>query len=604
MFKKSLHLLLSLFFVVYSLQSTLIIVIASWNIDVTSVKINWNSSSSYSLYPWDNFSLSIFWKNNTWVDIKNASIKFWFKNQDSNYINNYFFYDWLSLKWVINFVSTINSIPSLAYDSNNWFSYEITNTNTPILGIDKTIFLDKLTPSTFTWLSISQDIKTYQNTINYNFTWKSNIDDSDIIWNIESKTIYVNVKPHITSYYFEKSDNSQTTNTVQWSDSESINLVLNVKDYNWCWNISWWTIKADLSKLWLSSSENLTYQSCQWDWKTAVFKKEWITTNSSLWTYTFNYTDFSAIDIDWNQNDSNDSNTDFDLEDEKNSLELTVVLADAPNLSLLSLNNQKIWGPDKLDYTLSFSWNQNWSWKISLWSDWNCDLGTVLYDWFDYTDSNNQIDKTINLSSLQEWNNSIYACIKNTWWSIWSINFNLTKDTISPITSFLTISPANVITNDSSIKFSCNENWEYRVEIWWNWTPWNWNLVLDWTPSLSSSEYNIPILNNLLSLWNNIVYGYCKDEATNISYNTWSVTKTPPTPSMAWTNILFSDEDFDNDWLNWKDITTSWTLTQDIIDATNFESYRVYLLPSNIDFNSSSQTHLKLISSKNTLSWT
>lgn len=555
-----------------------------WDIPVTSFTISvnsWNAISwDVSVNPGDVTKILISWQNNIW-DINNLALEFsfsnteWFVYDNPNQTSSYIW--WSPVNQNIS-QSTFNppflNIAPISSTSSNWDVLDLYYTNLR--------FLDTA--------------KDYTTSISARFLadW--------YVWNNLSRNIYVNVKPHIIDYYFEKSDGSQTTSQVQWSDAESINLVLKVKDYNWCNNISSWNVTANLSQLWLSSSESLSYISCEADWKTWVFKKTWITTNVWLWDKTFTSSNFVAVDSDGNTNDSGDVR--FWSEDKKTNLNLSVVAASAPQLSILSLDNQKIWWAEKLSYTLSFSWNQLWEYKISLWSDWNCDGWTTLKDWTNYETANSQINEIINSSSLVEWNNSIYGCIKNSWWNIWSININLIKDTVSPTTSNVIISPWSVILNDPSIKFSCNENWQYRVEVWWSWTPLSGTLVKDWTQTTANTEYSTAIWNLLLSLWANTIYAYCRDDATNFSFKTWSVTKVPPTPSMVWTNIVFSDNDVDYNWLDWRDITTSWTLTQEIIDATNFESYRIYILPSNVSFNSTNQNHINILANKNTTSWT
>lgn len=556
-------------------------VYASFNIVVDTFAINGSNNLEYKFNPNDTLNLYVLWENKGW-SINNVELEYIFSDTSFIYnnpwqISSYLNWDVLNQNISTNIFSPPNlNIAPVILNSTSWDYLELYPLN----------------------LKINQDIPTSYFTI-----WTRFLGDGwSFVWTTNTKYIYVNVKPHITDYYFEKSDGSQTTSQVQWSEAESINLVLKVKDYNGCNNISAWTVTADLSQLWLSTSENLTYQSCEWDLKTWVFKKTWITTNVSLWDKTFNSSHFVATDADGNVNDANDSR--FWSEDKKTNLNLSVVAASAPQVSFLSLNNEKIGWPEKLSYTLSFSWNQVWEYKLALWSDGNCLGGTTLKDWTNYETANTLINEIIDSSSLQEWNNTIYACIKNSGENIWSINLNLVKDTILPVTSNIIISPWTVILNDSSLKYSCNENWHYRVELWWNWIPWNGTLLKDWTQSLANTEYNTTILNWLLSLWINPIYAYCRDEATNLSFKTWSVIKAPPTPSMLGTNITFSDNDNDYEWIDWRDITTNWTLTQEIIDATNFESYRIYILPSNVAFNSINQNNISIISNKNTTSWT
>jgi len=120
-------------------------------------------------------------------------------------------------------------------------------------------------------------------------------------------SVYTNVKPHITDYYFEKSDASATTNQIQGSQAEAINLVLKVKDYNGCANIDSASMKADLSQLGLDAAEPLVYASCETDGKTAIFKKTGITTLSPLGDKTFSSSSFVVVDEDGNQADVNDA---------------------------------------------------------------------------------------------------------------------------------------------------------------------------------------------------------------------------------------------------------------------------------------------------------
>ncbi|MBW7954500.1 hypothetical protein H3C61_01675 [Candidatus Gracilibacteria bacterium] len=598
MFKKVFNIIVFVLFVFYSISNTTVIIFASSSLDITDIKINGNANySNYSLNPGEEFGLSIFGKNNTGIDIKNLFVNFDFKSIDQTNINNYFSYNGTDLRGVINYGTTINPIPSSAYDINNGFSSEITNGSIPLVLNTKTMFLDRVSNSN-SGIKISNDIKTYENIINYNFSGKSNIDDSGVIGPINSKTIYVNVNPHITDYYFEKQDGSATTNQIQGSEAESINLVLKVKDYNGCLNISSGEVKADLSNLGLSSNETLSYISCEGDQKTAVFKKNGIKTNASLGEKIFDYTYFIATDIDGNQNNPNDPNTDFDLEDKTSTLNLTVVPASAPQVSFLSLNNDKIGGSERLSYNLSFSGSQAGDYKISINGGGNCDTGTVLKDWSSYSGANSLINETINSSSLAEGNNLIYACIKNSGGNIGSINFNLIKDTTPPTTSFLIISPANVLLNDSSVKFSCNENSIYEVRL--GGTGNYDGTFIGSGVALANTEYTTSISNNLLSIGNNTIYGYCKDDATNTSFNTGSINKVRPTVSMS--NITsFLDNDIDNEGLDGRDLSVSWEALNDTFDT--FESYRIYLLPSNISF-TGGLSYVGLLSNKNTTSWT
>jgi hypothetical protein len=78
---------------------------------------------------------------------------------------------------------------------------------------------------------------------------------------------------------------------------------------------------------------------------------------------------------------------------------------------------------------------------------------------------------TILASNLSEGSNTIYFCVKNSGGNIGSINVAITKDSVAPsFIVFPSISPFNVITNDSGTSIRCNENGTYHLEIGGNGT--------------------------------------------------------------------------------------------------------------------------------------
>lgn len=93
-------------------------------------------------------------------------------------------------------------------------------------------------------LKFPGDWSVYENILSNYFTASGGV-TSDT----KTTTIWVNVRPHITDYYFEKSDGSSTTNQIQGSNSEPVNLVLKVKDYNGCDNIAGGAVTANFSLL-------------------------------------------------------------------------------------------------------------------------------------------------------------------------------------------------------------------------------------------------------------------------------------------------------------------------------------------------------------------
>ena len=118
------------------------------------------------------------------------------------------------------------------------------------------------------------------------------------------------------------------------------------------------TVTADLSAIGLTSSESLSYSSCDADGKTTVFKKTGITTLAALGDKTFAYMAFSAQEENGNQTDPNDANTAFDDEDKKTNLVLTVIAAAAPNVSITSTSQTVIGGPGKPSTLVEFSGTQ------------------------------------------------------------------------------------------------------------------------------------------------------------------------------------------------------------------------------------------------------
>ena len=208
----------------------------------------------YSFNPWASFSIDYKTTNNSWEDIKEVFWKMNFSN------NSWFTYNWVDQRTRINSTAIINPIPSSAFNSTTWFSYEITDPSNLTIA-NWTLFDITRSSNNYNAFTISQNITTYENTLTAWIESKKVSDSSSIIWTTSNKTFYINVKPHITDYYFTKSDWTTTTSTIQWSNNENITLKVKVKDYNWCTNIDNWTVTANLSLLWLSTSETLVYDS-------------------------------------------------------------------------------------------------------------------------------------------------------------------------------------------------------------------------------------------------------------------------------------------------------------------------------------------------------
>ncbi len=545
------------------------------DLDISTFQINGSSSSDFYFNPDDTFTITAYSTNNIWEDIQNARVKVEFNN---NWVFNY---SWTDQRAQVQWVDTFNPIPAWDYSSSTWLDTPISNTNVTSWQF---LMLKKISNAQSAF-EISDTITSYTNTVNVSFNAEKVSDSSSVPWSSSSKNIYVNVKPHIIDKYFEKS--SVTTTTIKWNWAESVDLFVKVKDYNWCTNIDNNNVTADLSLLGLSSTEPLIYNSCEGDGKTAIFKKSWITTLAWLWTKVFNHSDFSFSDEDGNSIDTSDSN--FVESWETDSLSITVESPWAPDITDLGIVDDYIWGPWETSTTLSFSANQSGDSKVVLDNCTETDINkifedTTVYSWS--TVKNILIDS----SKLIEWNNNIFACVDNGLWDIGSYNFNITKDTTNPIINLLSYT-ANITTQNVSLDYTCNEDWEYKIEVSnGSWT----TVVVDYTNTIADTEVNTSIPHTNLELWTNTITVYCRDNANNEVSTSGSVNKVPPTPTMAWEVTWFIDNDIDNNWLNWIDIKIDWNSSIGSSFAY-FESWRIYLLPSSTTLNTSTHNYISLI---------
>ena len=335
------------------------------------------------------------------------------------------------------------------------------------------------------------------------------------------------------------------------------------------------------------------------DWKTAIYNKNWISTLEALWDKTFLYTYFSATDEDWNTTSPTDSNTNFDDEDKKTNLIISVIPAEAPNLTDLWFSDNYIGGTWETTSIISFTWSQDWTSKVALDSCEQTDTNKIFQDWTTYITPNIQ-DVVIDSSKLSEWSNSIFVCIKNDWLNTWSFNAAIIKDTVAPTVNNVTYVPSSVILNNSAITFQCNEDWFYKID---RLTPTGLN-INDYTAILANTNTTVSINNANLEIWTNNFKITCKDNASNTSeYTNITIIKQEPTPSMSGEVTLFEDSDIDLNWLDWRDINLTWNTTI----WTNFawfESWRIYLLPSNVTLDTATHNYIKLITSSTTWNFT
>lgn len=549
----------------------------SFDMQNFSIKVNWWTAQSGDINanPWDTLSIAIWWENN-WDSATNVLAQF----------------DFSATEFVYTGVGTV--------DSYKWWTLENQNIDTNNFNppTDNTVPITSSSVNGdvldlyYTQLLLNSNVSTYNFTIWAKFTADSYAWSNQIVRNI-----YVNVKPHITDWYFEKS--WLTTSSIKNNWTESIDLIVKVKDYNWCSNIDWWTVTADLFDLWMQTNESLIYQSCDSPTNTATYKKSWITTLVATWSISFWPSKFTATDENSNQDDYTD--TKFNSIDKTDSISLAVQPWWASDVTLVSLSDNYIWWSSQTSATLTFSWSQDWDYKVVLNWDTSCSSGTVITNWSSYTSQNSQ-GVSISSAVLNAWSNTIYVCIRNINSEIWSINTNITNDTTSPTLSNFLISPANVTSNNSSLSFDCSENWTYKVCLD-QWTTTCQTTIQDWASATANNTITTSVTNALLSLWANTIHSWCQDNAWNQSSQTWSIAKQQATPSMTWWITSFSDSDIDYNWLDGRDISVSW-LNTTWVDFSWFESWRIYILPSNVDLDSSTHIVSKTITSSSTSSWT
>lgn len=371
-FRKSLSTVVAILLI---LQHFTFLTFAAGDFAIINLNMRGNAVSTYAGNPGTTFSLGAGSSNNLAEPIQSVFLSIDFGN------NAGFSYQGVDQRARINSVAITNPIPSSAWSSATGFNAEITSAGTPQIGAGVSFDMIRATASNHAGFLIASDIATYENTLTFRYGGQKVSDSSAVVGDTKTATIYANVKPHITDFYFEKADGSTTTNQVQGDQAESINLVVKVKDYNGCTNMDGGTVTADLTPIGLNFNESLLYSSCDVDGKTTIFKKSGISTLASMGDKTFLYTAFSAQDENSNLIDPTDGNTAFDDEDRKTSTTLTVIAAAAPNVSMISTSETIVGGPSKLSTTLSFSGSQGGEVKVALGSDGSCAGGTALRDW-------------------------------------------------------------------------------------------------------------------------------------------------------------------------------------------------------------------------------
>lgn len=552
MFKKASNILIkTIIGLALSLSPFLYLNAVSPFISSSGLSINNDSSSSIYLKPWDTLSALFFWNNSYGEDLNNLWMKLSFWN------NAWFSYSWDDL---FLFVENLNTISKWQYSTSTWIDFSTTET----IANWWSVWIN----SNWNSFSINSDISTYENNLTLSFYWNRASDWSLISWDDFSKTIFVDVKPHIVDKYLEKSWAKVTS--VKWNWQETFDLIVEVEDLNSCSNVDWWSVTADLSDFWLWV-ETLNFDSCK-STNIAKFKKTGITTNQTLWSKNIAYTNFSATDEDWNSHNPEDTN--FVRWTEKNSLDYSVIAPWAPWIYWVTTPEWTIvWKATWKNVDINFNVDQNSSIKIALESCSQADSNKIFYENASFV-ANSWWVATIEANKLNAWDNTIYICADNWLWEVWNSTLTITEDSIAPLVNIISNS-VSVIENDVDINFSCSENWNYYVETFNS----NWTVrVIDSTAIVWWENTNIKVSNSSLVIWWNDIFVFCEDSVWNKSSEKRNVEKIEPTPSMLTSNLTVVDNDIDYEWVSWRDFSISWDTTI----WENFDwffSYNIYVLP-------------------------
>lgn len=346
---------------------------------------------------------------------------------------------------------------------------------------------------------------------------------------------------------------------------------------------------ANLASLGLSSTTALTYDSCDADGKTGIFKKVGITTLATTTDKTFTYASFAATDEDTNTTDPTDPNTTFDDEDKKTDVILTVATPNAPVVTISSTTPSTVSAQNS---TVSFSASGTGTYKVVINGDGACAAGAVVTDWTSYDTAGATINSTILASGLSAGGNTIYACVKNNVGDIGSANTVITKDATAPTVSNVTVSPANVVSNDSATSFQCSENGTYKVVM----NAFN----TGYLTATGATTISVTLPNANISVGSNTVTIYCQDAAGNEANTTTNVSKVALPPNMTASGLTLTDNDTAWDGVDGRDLKVTW---DSAIGSTysGFESYRIYILPQNTAFTG---TYVGLESNSGATTWT
>lgn len=547
------------------------------------------------------FILNVFIINLIWINYIYAS---WYTFSNlliTNDISNKSFKPWDNINFLLrarnlNTVSAVN--PHLFFNPWDWLSFKSSSWFTQYI-ITKTdrILTGYAPPISYTWVlqwvSVSKNYFYWSNflyNINSNYSkktisyswwfWADNFLNS-IAPNLS--VFHVNVVPHIQSISLSKGSIFNN-----WVDSTD--LTVKVLDYNWCSNLNWWSsyVRADLSSIWMLN-ETLTYDSCESDWYTAIFKKTWIksTWNLTPWSYTFWVT---VSDNDWNLGWSDSF---YSSDDKVNQWSIIVNSTSSPEITFLTPSVDTLYGPNNPTINLSWQSSQSWSYVINFWLSPTCSSWLNIWSW--NVSAWWTINSTFNYNDawIVSWDNKIIVCVTNEEPTQWSNSLNIKIDKTSPVVSYLNYT-TSVWTWSANIWFKVDENSTYKIFINWVYSWINWTAIA-WENTSNS------ISNDLLTInpWNNEVYIQATDNIWNIwNSQTFQIYKdfTPPPPVS--TVNMFDCDFIGNSWTycekNWnpkswitgRDFYISWVPPSEFLW---FISYRLYVLKSGIPLDLNTQ---------------
>lgn len=192
LFKKTLSCALILFII----TGQSVVVSAAGSLSINPAILN-GFSGNVGLNPGDTFSINLAGLNDGTEALTSVYGKLWFStNSMFSFVGNL---QTLSTFSVIN-----SSVPLTDYSSTGGLVTQITGTANASIVVGKKPKLATIgTPAGLKSFAISQNIATYQNTV-YGQMVATDASLNTVTSSVSQATLFVNVRPHITDYYFEK----------------------------------------------------------------------------------------------------------------------------------------------------------------------------------------------------------------------------------------------------------------------------------------------------------------------------------------------------------------------------------------------------------------